>query len=921
MKRTLFKSLFIAALVLSMIVVSSISVSAFTFTDVTNYKEAIETLSSLEIIKGYNTTTFAPNDNITRVQMAIMLSKLRTGDVTTATWSAATNLNIPFSDVSTDPNAYHYPSAIMYAYNNSIIKGRGDGTFDPTATITVQEAAVMIVRALYYPASIYDSGDWSANYIGKADELGIFDGVSSLKYSPTTVLNRGQVAQMLYNALYATMYGSTTTTTKTLAETVFNIKTGVKMVLVATSNQKLIAGVNKTTSGYVLMAELNANGTYGTTHTYKASDLGISSPDSELGTMYTIKSSSQNGYSYELVSSYTKGTSNSYNTGITSVSSATGTLTFGGNTYTLVNSYSYSLEDGKSPGSRQLIVYGLNDLYSSLSSNILSAASIENKTAAYTLKTFDDNADGIPDRAIFTPYSIGKYTKENDHIMITSNGTTKIDKVSGAITVTSNTNKTYTSGDYVLYSYNPQTMVLEIGDVFTKASGMITNYANGMLIIGNSTYTLGYAQLPGASYNEIIVASQNVLTAGSTISYVTYGSYIIAIDTSVSTSTTYESYKPTAVVTAIDKTKINAGYLTLTVSTYAGLTELTVTSVNGYEVESVSSLIANMIAVGDIVEYTQGNPLLINGQTTLTYSVSNITSTASYYTTTSTGVLDIANSTLGYFSLGSTTAGTTTTSKFWTTAADVKIVYNNGTTFMTYALGSFPIDNLPSGYSVYISYGAAKETSVKMIYIRPSGTTSTGTSGSQTITTYDKLVYLSESVIQNYGISLDYTSQTIVLTFKNGFNALTGEVIPSLTYSSANGSLGLTAGFYKVNGTTIIDGTPVTSDTANEKLLFTVKEGGPNIVTNGSYYQVVFGNALSTSGTSSYIVSNLKIYCKWAQSQGVGTDIYCDSTGAPINYLTTYMSSMDSYYNATSVTTVIYDMTTSTMTLVIRIGA
>ena len=67
-------SLFLA--VLMTVSMMTTLVSAHSFTDVTDYSNAIDALSKIKVILGYNDTTFSPNTKVTRWMMALLTAKL-----------------------------------------------------------------------------------------------------------------------------------------------------------------------------------------------------------------------------------------------------------------------------------------------------------------------------------------------------------------------------------------------------------------------------------------------------------------------------------------------------------------------------------------------------------------------------------------------------------------------------------------------------------------------------------------------------------------------------------------------------------------------------------------------------------------------------------------------------------------------------
>lgn len=109
------------------------------FTDVASsneYHDAIQTLASQGIIKGYSDGTFKPNQPITRGQFSKILTKILniTGEGT-----------LPFKDISTG-NEYY--SSIAALYENGLTKGTSATTYSPYANVTRGQFASFIVRGL-----------------------------------------------------------------------------------------------------------------------------------------------------------------------------------------------------------------------------------------------------------------------------------------------------------------------------------------------------------------------------------------------------------------------------------------------------------------------------------------------------------------------------------------------------------------------------------------------------------------------------------------------------------------------------------------------------------------------------------------------------------------------------------------------------
>jgi len=109
------------------------------FNDTTGHwaKDAISTAAGHGIVNGYDTTTFGPDNLITREQMAVMISK-------------AANLNGGEGKTFADNNqiADWAKAAVAATSGKNIISGYPDNTFRPKANATRAEAVTVIVKIL-----------------------------------------------------------------------------------------------------------------------------------------------------------------------------------------------------------------------------------------------------------------------------------------------------------------------------------------------------------------------------------------------------------------------------------------------------------------------------------------------------------------------------------------------------------------------------------------------------------------------------------------------------------------------------------------------------------------------------------------------------------------------------------------------------
>lgn len=182
------------ALVLAMLmVVSATAVVSADFTDTadSDYSIAINDLAVKGIVRGTSDTTFTPDADVQRYQMALFVARATTGEVGVEADSTLwANGIVPFTDVT------DFKGAIQYAFLNGIIKGRTETIFDPAGNIAYVEALTMAVRALGYTDLEYPWG-----FYGKAVDLGLTANVDV--EGLYTTLDRAETAQIIYNMIYA----------------------------------------------------------------------------------------------------------------------------------------------------------------------------------------------------------------------------------------------------------------------------------------------------------------------------------------------------------------------------------------------------------------------------------------------------------------------------------------------------------------------------------------------------------------------------------------------------------------------------------------------------------------------------------------------------------------------------------------------
>ena len=170
---------------------------AASFTDEADIQalDAVNMLTTLGVIQGYEDNSFQPDGVVTRAEMAKMIFVVRNN---TADDKAYANVSTSLTDIS----GHWAEGYIKFCESQGIIAGKGNGIFDPDATVTGTEAAKMLlVLAGYEPSKAGLEGSaWATNTLRHAGAAGILDKVSSALESG---LPRQWAAQMIYNTLSA----------------------------------------------------------------------------------------------------------------------------------------------------------------------------------------------------------------------------------------------------------------------------------------------------------------------------------------------------------------------------------------------------------------------------------------------------------------------------------------------------------------------------------------------------------------------------------------------------------------------------------------------------------------------------------------------------------------------------------------------
>ena len=172
------------------------------FIDTENHwaKDAISYVVGKGYFKGVGNDRFAPNKSITRADFVTVLGRMAGIDQSKYTSN-------PFSDLENN-----YATAyIIWAAENDIVKGVGNGKFESNRPITREEMAVVMSRYLCVTGkTLQDKQDvpfndqsdispWAQEAVKDMAKKGIVQGMENRCFSPKTSFTRAQVAQVLYN--------------------------------------------------------------------------------------------------------------------------------------------------------------------------------------------------------------------------------------------------------------------------------------------------------------------------------------------------------------------------------------------------------------------------------------------------------------------------------------------------------------------------------------------------------------------------------------------------------------------------------------------------------------------------------------------------------------------------------------------------
>ena len=216
-----------AAMISGLMVMGS---SAASYADVTSEdnQEAIEVLQAVEIMVGDENGDFNPDQNVTRNEMAVIMSNLMEYNV------ASYKNTSPFTDVPAWAEPY-----VAACWTNGITAGYSDTIYGGSDTVTTAQAALMLMKALGYFQYASDFGsDWQLATTRQGNAIDLFVGVDS---GVTQAMTRNDVAQLVLNTLQSGTVEASTDGSWTIGDVTINNNVTYNYI---TSNQTYATAIS-----------------------------------------------------------------------------------------------------------------------------------------------------------------------------------------------------------------------------------------------------------------------------------------------------------------------------------------------------------------------------------------------------------------------------------------------------------------------------------------------------------------------------------------------------------------------------------------------------------------------------------------------------------------------------------------------------
>ncbi|NGP43960.1 hypothetical protein G4V62_02965 [Bacillaceae bacterium SIJ1] len=164
------------------------------------FAEAVYSLAAEGVIEGVGNGIYAPDESMTRAQIATLYANYLDLDTE--------NVTAPgFSDV--DADSWYY-GAVAAAVDAGLFEGYPNGTFQPNESINRAELAEVISRSFGVeatstntPFTDLEGYGWAEDSIAALVEAGIVEGRTATTYVPGADVTRAEAAAFLYKSVQA----------------------------------------------------------------------------------------------------------------------------------------------------------------------------------------------------------------------------------------------------------------------------------------------------------------------------------------------------------------------------------------------------------------------------------------------------------------------------------------------------------------------------------------------------------------------------------------------------------------------------------------------------------------------------------------------------------------------------------------------
>lgn len=203
MKKRVLSLLLLAAMAASLLVLpAQAASSANRFYDLGGDAfMSVEPLRLMGVMDGFSDGNFRPNGQLTRAQFCKMVVCALNAEDELGLYRTVT--------VYPDVKPSHWAAAYinMAAKGKKVISGFSDGKFYPDRTVTLGQAATILLRVLGYKDENI-GGVWPDSYLSFAASIGLTDGVDTTKGN--SPLSRADAAILFTNLLRADVQGDKT---------------------------------------------------------------------------------------------------------------------------------------------------------------------------------------------------------------------------------------------------------------------------------------------------------------------------------------------------------------------------------------------------------------------------------------------------------------------------------------------------------------------------------------------------------------------------------------------------------------------------------------------------------------------------------------------------------------------------------------